>query len=181
MASNLGTSTEESRWWPTRGTYTHVRQKVRTWMLMRYVEAFMMYQDWQGFQLYKAYLYHKDATRDDVTFMASAFTGEDVPTEGVLELRYSFRGKKYRVRFRKDDDVKFPPYTVCEVPRAPRCNVLIAMQGASNVTAKVQKYAGPMGDFHYTLNKHIPTAVDMTGENTQIRVMDTKFRQAFID
>lgn len=167
--------------WPVRGMCNGLRQRVPTWLLLRFVEAYMVYQDWQGFQLYKAYLYNVDTTRDDVTFMADAFTGEDIPTDGVLEFRYTFRKGKYRVRFHRGDEVRFPPYMVCEVPRAPRCSVIMALQGKDNVTCKVKKYAGPMGDFHYTLNRSIPTAADITGSDRQIRVMDSKFRQAFIN
>lgn len=140
----------------------------------------MMMQDWQGFQLYKAYLYNADDSKDDVTFMAAAFESDDIPTGGILEFRYTFRGAKYRLRFHKGDLVKFPPYEPADVPRVPRCTVLMAMQGAKNVTQKVKKYAGPNGDFHYGITRRILTAEDITKHASPIRVMDTAFKQALL-
>lgn len=113
--------------------------------------------------MYRAYAFGAD---DDwcevpVRLLADLRDWQDVaevrdPTR--LEVRYVVRGKKYRMVVRPGDaGVRFPPYASaradCRLPRGvldARLRGALGPEGGKdcNVTARVQKYQGPHGDFY---------------------------------
>lgn len=109
-----------------------------------------------------------------------------------VEVRYTFRHKKYRMVLHPGDACVFPPY---KEPAAPACRlpkgVLSArLQGRpgsdidTDVTARVMKYQGPRGDFHAGLGLHVRVHemfpfddnVDNGARFTHLRIMDTMAR-----
>lgn len=158
-------------------------QSWKVWLVLRMVGMHVVVhnavQDWQGFQLHKVVLRDlTTCTRKDVTGSVQAERTDGLQQHQVLEYRYMFRGNKFRLCFRANNVVKFPPYDVSEVPRVPMCDVMIATQAGKNITKKIKKYAGPKGDFHYTITKTLPTAHYITQRLGPVRIMDTKFRSA---
>lgn len=158
-------------------------QSWKVWLVLRIVGVHVVMhnvvQDWQGFQLHKVVLRDLTAsTKKDITGSVQAEKTDGLEQQQVLEYRYMFRGNKFRLCFRANNVVKFPPYEVSEVPRMPKCEVLIATQAGKNITEKIKKYAGPKGDFHYTITKALPTAHYITQRLGPVRIIDTKFRSA---
>lgn len=109
-----------------------------------------------------------------------------------LEIRYTFRNRKYRMVLRPGDTCRWPP---CEEPGAPTCRlprgVLSArLQGPlgsdvdCDVTSRVLKYQGPRGDFHtglgLTVKMHDMFPFDEHDDNaarfSHLRIIDTTAR-----
>lgn len=109
-----------------------------------------------------------------------------------MEVRYTFRHKKYRLVLRPGDTCTFPPY---HEPSAPACRlpkgVLSArLQGPlgsdidCDVTQRVMKYQGPKGDFHAGLGLKVrlhdmfpfDDHADNTTRFSHLRMMDTTAR-----
>jgi hypothetical protein len=130
------------------------------------------------------YLDHDNWERD-----VKQITGFDTVR---LEIRYTFRNRKYRMVLRPGDACRWPP---CEEPGAPTCRlprgVLSArLQGPlgsdvdCDVTSRVLKYQGPKGDFHaglgLTVKMHDMFPFDEHDDNgarfSHLRVIDTTAR-----
>lgn len=149
----------------------------RNWLLLRMLNVRMVIQDWQGFQMFEVHTFDKDHCRQQVPTDLYQ-TGDTVDEQ--IECKYQFRGASYVLNFKQGDRFVFPPYDVDKVPRVPLCQVLIATQGKENVTDVVKQHAGPMGDFHYSIVKRLPTGHEMTQCLGPIHIIDTKFRRAII-
>ncbi len=153
----------------------------RTWFLMRYIDARMLFQDWQGFQLHKIYVVDLvERSKHNVTFLKSALD-TDLPDNTILEFRYSFRDARYRIQFGRGDTLAFPPYDVEDVPRTMRAGVLMAVAGKTDVTTVVKEYAGPLGDFHEGVLGHRISAKSMWfkggDEKPRVDVLTTQFKR----
>jgi hypothetical protein len=69
-----------------------------------------------------------------------------------IEIRYAFRGNKYRVVYRRDDGGEFPPPRDMKMVVAPKINLACLIRRGDgrdvDVTDRVRKYFGPDRDFH---------------------------------
>lgn len=73
-----------------------------------------------------------------------------------VEVRYTYRSRKYRMVLRAGNPCPFPPYEEPEVPsfHLPSGVIAAKLQGPNgsgvetDVTRRVHKYRGPRGDFH---------------------------------
>ena len=70
-----------------------------------------------------------------------------------IEIRYTFRGHKYRVIFRDDDDLTFPLPREMGLVLAPKLVTAYLVRRDDetfhhDVTERVRKYMGPDRDFH---------------------------------
>ena len=116
-------------------------------------------------------------------------------TDFRAEVRYTFRGKKYRMVLRPGDPSAFPGAAFYTDSTAPACRlpkgVLSArLQGRlgsgidADVTGRVMKYQGPRGDFHAGLGLHVRVhdmfpfddQADNCARFSHLRIMDTTAR-----
>lgn len=109
-----------------------------------------------------------------------------------VEVRYTFRNKKYRMILRPGDTCTFPPYPEPSAPacRLPKGVLSARLQGTRgtdidcDVTSRVLKYQGPRGDFHAGLGLSVrlqdmfpfDDQADNTARFTHLRVLDTMAR-----
>lgn len=109
-----------------------------------------------------------------------------------VEVRYTFRHKKYRMVLHPGDACAFPPYTEAAAPacRLPKGVLSARLQGRlgsgidTDVTARVMKYQGPRGDFHAGLGLHVrmhdmfpfDDHADNSARFSHLRIMDTAAR-----
>lgn len=109
-----------------------------------------------------------------------------------VEVRYTFRHKKYRMVLHPGDECVFPPYAeptapACRLPKGVLSARLQGPLGSSvdvDVTSRVMKYQGPRGDFHAGLGLHVRVQdmfpFDDHSDNevrfSHLRAMDTSAR-----
>lgn len=109
-----------------------------------------------------------------------------------VELRYTFRHKKYRMVLRPGDTCPFPMYAEPSAPacRLPKGVLSARLQGAvgsnidCDVTHRILKYQGPRGDFHAGLGLRVKVQdmfpfddqADNAARFTHLRIMDTSAR-----
>lgn len=109
-----------------------------------------------------------------------------------VEVRYTFRHKKYRMVLHPGDRCEFPPYAEPAAPacRLPKGMLSARLQGPAgcdvdcDVTTRVMKYQGPRGDFHAGLGLRVRVhemfPFDDHSDNalrfSHLRIMDTMAR-----
>lgn len=109
-----------------------------------------------------------------------------------MEVRYTFRHKKYRMVLRPGDPCPFPPYdepaaTSCRMPKGVLSARLQGPLGSDidcDVTQRVMKYQGPKGDFHAGLGLKLKLQdmfpfddqADNSARFSHLRIMDTTAR-----
>lgn len=109
-----------------------------------------------------------------------------------VELRYTFRHKKYRMVLRPGDACPLPMYAEPSAPacRLPKGVISARLQGPPgsevdcDVTHRVLKYQGPRGDFHAGLGLHVRVQdmfpfddhTDNSSRFSHLRIMDTTAR-----
>lgn len=107
-----------------------------------------------------------------------------------VEIRYTYRHKKYRMVLHQGDTCVFPPYTNETMCRLPKGVLSARLQGAKgsnidhDVTHRVIKYQGPRGDFHTGLGLHVTLQemfpfddhADNAARFTHLRLIDTMAR-----
>lgn len=88
------------------------------------------------------------ANRDDLENVRKKISW----TEYRVEIRYAFRGNKYRVVYRHDDEESFPPPRDMKLVVAPKITMACLIRRCDgkhiDVSERVRKYAGPDRDFH---------------------------------
>jgi hypothetical protein len=115
----------------------------------------------RGAVAYKMYAFNECTDDDDGIFheVYSAKRNELADIRSKLgwdkyriEIRYTFRGQKYRVVYRHDDEVDFPLKRSMHLVIAPRVTSACLVRKADgkhiDVTDRVRKYLGPDRDFH---------------------------------
>jgi len=109
-----------------------------------------------------------------------------------VEIRYTYRHKKYRMVLRRGNACVFPPYSEPSAPtcRLPKGVLSARLQGPlgsdiqCDVTRRVLKYQGPRGDFHAGLGLKVRLQDmfpfddhnDNAARFTHLRVLDTMAR-----
>lgn len=109
-----------------------------------------------------------------------------------VEVRYTYRHKKYRLVLRPGDRCPFPMYAEPTAPpcRLPKGVLSARLQGAvgssidCDVTHRILKYQGPLGDFHAGLGLTVKVQdmfpfddqADNSARFTHLRIMDTSGR-----
>lgn len=112
----------------------------------------------KGAQAYKTYAFNET----DEGLFHSVFSPKRHKLDDVrdvlgwkkyrLDVRYTFRGQKYRVLYRQDDDAKFPLPRAMGMVIAPKLiNAVLVRKNDGeevDVTTRVRKYMGPDRDFY---------------------------------
>lgn len=201
--------TNDDAWARARAVWTRVVYYVQVALVMARSWARAWLRTWSvppcgtsGPAVYRVYVFnegggtgfHRDLPVkyfDPDTWEATArdLTGW---TRFRVEVRYTFRHKKYRMVLRPGDACTFPPYPEPSAPacRLPKGVLSARLQGAlgtdidCDVTSRVLKYQGPRGDFHAGLGLKVrlhdmfpfDDQADNTARFTHLRVLDTMAR-----
>lgn len=152
---------ELARFLGSIGSYATLENASLAWIAAKtWLRANVWGIEPRGAQAYKLYAFDQTAPTNGLFHAVFSPKRHDVADvrdaiewdEYKLDVRYTYRGQKYRVLYRHDDDAAFPlprPMGIVIAPKLSSACLVRKDDGREiDVTERVRKYMGPDRDFY---------------------------------